>query len=454
MGNQYEINYSTKYNYESQVSLVISLTKIAYSKGETVTGIMFLKTKPYLQETILINPQASISLIEFQHSGDPDTDFDIYSNSSNNKLSKREKIYFTYPLNLYSYNGANLYLGVVLNFFVKLPDECCSSCFVDNNTYIKHFIVIDFPTIRAKKSEPIIIKNTKYYSFENKLYKSPVVAKLETSKHKYAVFNMGEIKATLTLPKNSFKYNETLYFIVEIDSSKLSIDINSIKVSLNVSLRSSETPNGKDVNVKKSIEIVTKKIPVKKGEKRYYIDEFIKMPDNSYNPENIYKKFDSLKKLQFNNDTFLYQSCYNEIITIQYTIRAMIEINSWFSTNEYMEIPIDFYEDENKINNMNSNLIINNNINNNINSNKNNNNNNIIINNNIRNEDNELPTLEEITKADNKKINNKIDDNGNFNINYIDNENSYNNNEEKENENNNNIENSEAPPSMGEFFKK
>ena len=29
----------------------------------------------------------------------------------------------------------------------------------------------------------------------------------------------------------------------------------------------------------------------------------------------------------------------------------MIEINSWFSTNEYMEIPIDFYEDENKINN-------------------------------------------------------------------------------------------------------
>ena len=110
MGNQYEINYSTKYNYESQVSLVISLTKIAYSKGETVTGIMFLKTKPYLQETILINPQASISLIEFQHSGDPDTDFDIYSNSSNNKLSKREKIYFTYPLNLYSYNGANLFV--------------------------------------------------------------------------------------------------------------------------------------------------------------------------------------------------------------------------------------------------------------------------------------------------------------------------------------------------------
>ena len=72
-----------------------------------------------------------------------------------------------------------------------------------------------------------------------------MVSKLETSKHKYAVFNMGEIKATLTLPKNSFKYNETLYFIVEIDSSELSIDIIDIKDSLNVSLRSSETPTWK-----------------------------------------------------------------------------------------------------------------------------------------------------------------------------------------------------------------
>ena len=39
---------------------------------------------------------------------------------------------------------------------------------------------------------------------ENKLYKSPTIAKLETSKHKYGIFNDGEIKATLTLAKNSY----------------------------------------------------------------------------------------------------------------------------------------------------------------------------------------------------------------------------------------------------------
>ena len=436
MGNKNDTEYNFKYNYDSQVSFIISLTKISYSKGETVTGTMFLKTKPYLQETILYNPQASISFIEFQHSGEQETDFDIYGSPSNNKLSKQEKIYFTYPLNLFAYNGANLYAGVNINFFVNLPKECSSSCFIDNNTYIKHFILIDFPTIRAKKSEAIIIKNTKYYTLENKLYKTPIISKLETSKHKYAVFNMGEIKATMTLSKNSFKYNETIYFIVEIDASKLTIEINSIKVSLIVNLKTRESNNSKDININKSIEIITKNIKVKKGEKRYYIDEFIKMPDNSYNPENLYKKYDGLKKLKFNNETFLYQPCYSDIINIQYSIRAMIEINSLFSTNEFMEIPIDFYADENINNNENKNVNI-----------KNNNNNN------LENDEDELPSLEEIIKGDNqKKIENKIDDNGNFNINYVDNINNYYNNNDKGNENNNKIENSGAPPSFGEFI--
>jgi len=436
MGNKNDTEYNFKYNYDSQVSFIISLTKISYSKGETVTGTMFLKTKPYLQETILYNPQASISFIEFQHSGEQETDFDIYGSPSNNKLSKQEKIYFTYPLNLFAYNGANLYAGVNINFFVNLPKECSSSCFIDNNTYIKHFILIDFPTIRAKKSEAIIIKNTKYYTLENKLYKTPIISKLETSKHKYAVFNMGEIKATMTLSKNSFKYNETIYFIVEIDASKLTIEINGIKVSLIVNLKTRESNNSKDININKSIEIITKNIKVKKGEKRYYIDEFIKMPDNSYNPENLYKKYDGLKKLKFNNETFLYQPCYNDIINIQYSIRAMIEINSLFSTNEFMEIPIDFYADENINYNENKNVNI-----------KNNNNNN------LENDDDELPSLEEIIKGDNqKKVENKIDDNGNFNINYVDNINNYYNNNDKGNENNNKIENSGAPPSFGEFI--
>ena len=254
MGNENNLDFNFKYNYDSQVSLTITLSKICYSKGETVSGTMFLKTKPYLQETVLFNPQASISLVEYRNSGDPEANFNIYYGGQSTKInSKDQKTYFTYPLDLAAYHGANLFVGINIDFFVLLPTECKSSCIIDDNTYIKHFIVIDFPSIRAKKSEPIIIKNNKYYTLENKLYQSPIIAKLETSKHKYAIFNKGEIKASLTLPKNSFKYNENIYFIMEIDCSKLSISISGVRLSINVNLKSNLTPGEKNDNNSKSI---------------------------------------------------------------------------------------------------------------------------------------------------------------------------------------------------------
>ena len=409
MGNQNNLDYNFKYNYDSQVALTINLSKICYSKGETISGSMFLKTKPYLQETILLNPQASISLEEYSNYGDPETDFDIYCGGSTTKInSKSKKTYFTYPLDLAAYHGANLFVGININFFVLLPTECRSSCIIDDNTYIKHFIVIDFPSIRAKKSEPIIIKNNKYYSLENKLYKSPTIAKLETSKHKYAIFNKGEIKATLTLAKNSFKYNEN-----------------------------------------------TKKLELKKGKKKYYIDDSIKLPDNSYNPDNLYKKYDELKKIKFNEDYILYQPCYEENLNCQYSLKAMIEINSWFSTNEFIEIPIDFYADDNLSKEKK------------------------IPETKTTNEEDELPSLEDIIKDSNINQNNEIKENkeikendennenkneiinnGYYNINYVDNIN-YSNNNINENDNNNNKEdnknnddngNEDAPPSSGQFL--
>ena len=79
---------------------------------------------------------------------------------------------------------------------------------------------------------------------ENKLYKSPTIAKLEMSKHKYkyGIFNDGEIKEILTLAKNSYKYNEKIYFIMELDCSKLSISVSGVLLSLNINLNSNTTP--------------------------------------------------------------------------------------------------------------------------------------------------------------------------------------------------------------------
>jgi len=130
------------------------------------------------------------------------------------------------------------------------------------------------------------------------------------------------------------------------------------------------------------------------------------LPNNSYNSDNLYKKYDELKKVKFNEDYILYQSCYEENLKSQYSLKAMIEINSWFSTNEFIEIPIDFYADDN-LKDKNK------------------------IQEDKTTEEDELPSLEDIIKDNNSKIKknkeikennenkNEIINNGYYNINYL-----------------------------------
>ena len=130
------------------------------------------------------------------------------------------------------------------------------------------------------------------------------------------------------------------------------------------------------------------------------------MPNNSYNSDNLYKKYDELKKVKFNEDYILYQPCYEENLKSQYSLKAMIEINSWFSTNEFIEIPIDFYADDN-LKDKNK------------------------IQEDKTTEEDELPSLEDIIKDNNSKIKknkeikennenkNEIINNGYYNINYL-----------------------------------
>ena len=118
----------------------------------------------------------------------------------------------------------------------------------------------------------------------------------------------------------------------------------------------------------------------------------------------MYKKYDELKKVKFNEDYILYQPCYEENLKCQYSLKAMIEINSWFSTNEFIEIPIDFYADDN-LKNKNK------------------------IQEDKTTEEDELPSLEDIIKYNNSKIKknkeikennenkNEIINNGYYNIN-------------------------------------
>ena len=134
-----------------------------------------------------------------------------------------------------------------------------------------------------------------------------------------------------------------------------------MKVSLNAILkvRSNLEPGQmKPIKIK---EIVSKNIPLTKGEKIYSIDDIIKIPSTSDNPSIAYKKLDSTEGELFEKfqNCLLYPSCYGGKLNCEYTIRVMIEMGSLFSTNEFLEIPLDFYEPKNNNNNINSNNNVN-----------------------------------------------------------------------------------------------
>ena len=169
---------------------------------------------------------------------------------------------------------------------------------------------------------------------------------------------------------------------------------------------------------------MNKIIDLKKGEPIYHIEDSIKFPvlPAKLNPKEVYTSLDNDKRNH--NEKFkdikLFPTCYGGLLSCEYFIKIIFEMDSWFSTNEQIKIPIDFYEPFNTTDNMTElddkdNITINNN------------NSQIISqimppqsqnifkldNNNLfddlKNEEQDLPTEEEIIFHKNKNINRNDD---------------------------------------------
>ena len=62
----------------------------------------------------------------------------------------------------------------------------------------------------------------------------------------------------ITLTKNIFSYNEDIPFIIDIDCSKLSISIKSLKISIYRNLKKCHKKEPKKVRSERIIEIIHK----------------------------------------------------------------------------------------------------------------------------------------------------------------------------------------------------
>ena len=343
MGLELDFETDKNFNYDSNISMKIELKKTCFSKGELVQGNLYLAPKTPSVSSILINPLAEITLREHHYYVIKQTVRNkvITVKQEENVVLVNENIYF-------AHNEFNIPNGCPIPFEIKIPEIAYPSCIFDSKCYVRHYLSITFPSIFAKKTVVIIIKNNIYFSDINGLLKSPVIINREITKHKYIFFNYGDFKISIVLSKNIFSYDEKVQFIIDIDCNNLSIKIQGIKVILYREYKKN-VQNSHEVNKRTDAEeLIQKYISLIDVEKNLHIEDNIKLPISppELNPKVIYSILDNdhrRLKEKFKN-ILLFPACYGGLLTCEYFIQFIFDLDSLFTTNEDFTIPIDFGE--------------------------------------------------------------------------------------------------------------
>ena len=345
-----KFNLGEKFNYENDVSLSIELEKTCFSQGELIKGNIILTPKPNSPITELITPLAKISFqekqcYEFLETFNP-KDKDIIRPSR--QLTKETKNLETYSMDFSKYAKAKMIPNLQIPFQVKVPNSAYPSCFFEKNAFVIHYITCEFESLKVKKSFPIIIKNNLYFSKENNLLQIPGIYRQQIEKHKFGLVSCGNFAVMVTLEKNICPYNEHLPIKIDIDCTNLKgITIKGVIIYLIRSYRKNSKVNVKFLKAEKKEEIARKILPLRDGLVSYVVEDDIKIPKSGIdlNPEEVYKLLDKDKTQgteKFENIR-LYPSCSGGLISCQYNLKIIIETNTLFSTNEEINIPIDFY---------------------------------------------------------------------------------------------------------------
>ena len=332
-------NNNEKYNKEKFFTVNIELKKTCFFKGEIIKGKFTIKTKDTIKKSVLnCTIAATATLLEVHNYKFNEGGFD----------TTEEFILFKYPVNIPQFTTNNILDGVTVPFEFQISQNAYPSCIFGMDSYIRHILIFDFPTIETKKSTVIIIKNSQYFTEFNELYKAPAEVTLKTSKHKYAIFYMGEFICTLKLLKNAFGYNESIPFVIDIDCSTLKIKINKVYISLKQKVCKNSKTNHKQILSKTEKTIISKAFSLLKEKDKYHLEEVLKLPTG--NPNEIYKKLDSDNRCYGEKfkDILLSPSCYDGLITCEYYFKILLETDTLFSTDEFLIMPIDFYEKENE----------------------------------------------------------------------------------------------------------
>ena len=221
MGNS---NNENKYN--KLIDFTLRLDKVCYFPGEYITGTLYLIGKPGLLQTTLTEPQAKLEVCEM---------FKIGSNRNSTLINPPQTINCNSNNLLFNtFLGANLLQGLNIPFRYQIPpsfNPTIGVIIVQSNEYLIHYFSVEFPSLKVKRTLPIVIKNIPNFTLQNGLYKSPCTFYSKKSKSLLFI-NKGEFIMTVNLPKNVFYYDEKIPYEINLDLRNFKLIIKNVEVSL------------------------------------------------------------------------------------------------------------------------------------------------------------------------------------------------------------------------------
>jgi hypothetical protein len=358
----------SQYNNEKDASINFESNKVCVFPGEIIAGTITLF--PFIQsfEKITTNPKLNITITELKR-------YSYSTGSGKHKrtvVKKEEKNLVSTSIDFGALVTMDYSAGIKIPFSVQIPNDAYPSINFGYGGYVKHLFIVELPDLKAKRTKYFIIKNNFPNNFDNTLLRNMIEENKEYKKSKL-FFDKGSCLLNFKMPKNYFFYNERIPFEVNLDCSKLKMEVYSIKLSLLRKTRKNNYQDYSQIQRYFEEELNQKKFNLDKGLNKYYISDFLEFPTSSdYNsvyPPKVYTSFDEHGFLEVNDSKFtykLYPSAYNGLVSVDYLIDLKIYFDSSLTFDENFIVPIYFsanFENNYNNNNYNSNYNYNNNMN-------------------------------------------------------------------------------------------
>ena len=149
MKKEYDFEENNKkYNDETFFKMDILLEKTCYSKGEKIKGKIKLVPKDILKKSFFLNTNVGYGILE---------EISNYNLIKYGKNISEVNMLFKYPINVPKFDRDSIVQGMEIPFEFLAPLTAYPSCIIDIDSYVRHILIFDFPTIEVKRTTLIII---------------------------------------------------------------------------------------------------------------------------------------------------------------------------------------------------------------------------------------------------------------------------------------------------------